>query len=139
MDLALVPGYTEADWHRDRRAEAGGTHLTCPNCGRGEWFHVVGVPPEDGSKRKYRACKVCGFRQEADGTPGYRSLMTVHTCLGFLPPGHRCEYCGTCGPRHWHAGCWRVLAPAELGQSTCHVCNVVLSREHVIPWPVAAT
>jgi len=139
MDLVLVTSYSEADWHRDRRAEAGGAHLSCPNCGRDEWFHAVGIPPDDGARCKYRACKVCGFHQEADGTPAYRSLMTVHTCVGLLPPGHRCEFCGALGPRHWHAGCWHVISPGEVGRSACPICGTILTLAHVIPWPVSAT
>ena len=139
MDLSSVGPYAEADWHHDRQEEAAGKHLVCPNCGHGEWFHPVGFPPNSGAKRKYRACKVCGFWQEADGTPAYRCLMTVHTCLGLIPDGTRCQYCGAWGPRNWHPGCWRILAPKELSQAQCQSCGIVLAQDHVIPWPVEAS
>jgi hypothetical protein len=138
MDLRDVPAYGEGDWHRDRKAEADGQHLTCPNCGRGEWFHPLGVPPSDGALCKYRACKVCGFWQEADGTPACRSVMTAHGCLGPIEHGQRCRHCGTTGPRHWHVCCPRVLRPHELGLTSCHHCGTVLTRDHVVPWPVTA-
>jgi hypothetical protein len=138
MDLQSIPAYSEADWHRDRQAEAIGMHLQCPSCGRREWFHPIGVPPSDGSRRKYRACKVCGFRQEADGSPAYRCVMMVHTCLGALAPGQRCEYCGASGPRSWHPGCWRVVPARELQATTCQYCQLVFTPDHVIPWPVQA-
>lgn len=139
MDLSNVPGYSEADWHRDRQAEAGGARLTCPNCDHGEWFHPLGIPPSDGANRKYRVCKVCGFWQEADGTPAYRCVMTVHTCLGTLLASQRCVHCGMSGPRHWHTCSPRVLPPQELGVTACQCCGVVLTREHVVPWPVGAS
>jgi predicted RNA-binding Zn-ribbon protein involved in translation (DUF1610 family) len=138
MQLRDVSPYSEDDWHRDRQAEAHGAHLRCPNCGRAECFHPVGVPPSDGGKRKYRACRMCGFSQEADGTPAYRSRMVVHTCLAPIAPGHRCEHCGTAGPRAWHPACWRIVAPAEVGVTSCPHCGAVFTADHVIPWPVAA-
>ena len=139
MDLVRIPGYSESDWHNDRQAEAQGTHLSCPNCGRDEWYHPVGIPPGDGSQRKYRACKACGFWQEADGTPAYRCLMTTHVCLSAIPSGKHCAYCGAWGPRHWHAGCWRILPPNEIGVTSCANCALLLSDEYVVPWPVRTT
>jgi len=139
VDLNSVPGYSEADWQSDRQAEASGERLQCPNCGHCEWFRAVGIPPGDGSQRKYRACKVCGFWQEADGSAAYRCLMTVHTCLGSIPEGKRCEYCGAWGPRNWHPGCWRVLPAKELGTTSCQYCGQILRAQHVTPWPVEAT
>jgi hypothetical protein len=136
VELSVIPPYSEADWQRDRQAEAAGEHLHCPNCERDEWFHPVGIPPSDGSRRKYRACKVCGFWQEANGSSAYRCLMTVHTCLGSIPAGRRCEYCGAWGPRKWHPGCWRILPANELGTTRCQYCDVPLTTQHVIPWPV---
>jgi hypothetical protein len=139
MDLSAIPGYFEDDWHRDRQAEATGVHLVCPNCARGEWFHPLGIPPDDGAERKYRLCKVCGFWQEADGTPAYRSVMTIHTCLGAVAGGRKCPNCGIVGPRHWHMGCIRVMPPQELNRTCCRNCGVLLTPQHVVPWPVAAT
>jgi len=138
MNLDQIPGYSEDDWSRDRQRETAGTHFPCPNCGHGEWFHSVGIPPDTGADRKYRACKVCGFWQEADGSPAYRCWMTVHTCLGGLAQGQTCEYCGAWGPRNWHGGCWRILRSKELGVTACANCGVVLTPLHVIPWPVQA-
>jgi len=136
--INAIAAYKEADWDRDRADEATGRRLTCPNCDHGEWFHAVGVPPDTGAERKYRACKVCGFWQRADSTPAYRCRMTVHVCLGLLDSGTACEYCGAWGPIDWHSGCWRILPEAELGVTACKNCKTVLTRAHVIPWPVEA-
>jgi hypothetical protein len=136
MKLHEIPGYSVADWHQEREAESRGQHLACPNCGRAEWYHAVGVPPDTGAQRKYRACKVCGCWQEADGTPAYRCWMTVHTCLAHLAKGMHCPYCGIWGPRQWHAACWRILATDELGITRCAACDLVLTPQHVVPWPV---
>jgi hypothetical protein len=57
MNLADIPSYSEDDWRRDRAAEGSGKRLDCPNCARTEWFHPVGIPPDTGADRKYRACK----------------------------------------------------------------------------------
>ena len=138
VELRKVPAYSVADWERDRQEEASGDRLACPNCGRSEWYHPVGIPPETGEKRKYRACKVCGFWQEADGSSAYRCLMTAHVCLGDIKEGAACPYCGTWGPREWHAGCWRILRQPELGVTKCNNCGVALTEDHVVPWPVVA-
>lgn len=138
MKLSEIPGYSADDWQRDRVAEAAGSVLACPNCARTECFHPVGISPIDGSKRKYRACKVCGFCQEADGTQADRCRMTVHTCLGEMTENQRCEFCGSWGPTNWHGGCWRMVAAEQLGTLSCQNCNVILTPYHVIPWPVQA-
>jgi hypothetical protein len=65
-------------------------------------------------------------------------VMTVHTCLGALASGHRCAHCGTAGPRHWHPGCVRMLPPQDVDKASCENCGIVLTAEHVVPWPVAA-
>lgn len=138
MRLVDIPPYSSQAWSSEREVEARGERLACPNCDHNEWYHPVGIPPETGAERKYRACKMCGFWQEADGTQAYRCWMTTHVCIQKLPDGAVCKYCGTWGPREWHAGCWRILRPAELGVTACDGCGVVLSPLHVVPWPVAA-
>ena len=138
MKLNEIAGYTPVDWQADRDAEGRGDVLRCPNCEHANWYHPVGIPPDSGAERKYRACKVCGFWQEADGKPAYRCWMTVHTCLGSLAEGARCQFCGAWGPRTWHAGCWRILPSRELGVTTCPNCGVILTPGHVVPWPVIA-
>jgi hypothetical protein len=133
--LHSIPPYTPDDWSSDRRVDSE-SGLACANCGHDEWYHPVGIPPEDGAERKYRACKVCGFWQEADGSPPYRCMMTSHVCLGHLAEGKQCTYCGAWGPIHWHAGCWRVLRKEELGQTRCDNCGTTLDEGHVVSWPV---
>ena len=96
----------------------------------------MGVPPDTGAQRKYLACKVCGCWQEADGTLAYRCWMTVHTCLAQLAKGMHCPYCGIWGPRQWHAACCRILTTDELGITRCGTCELVLTSQHVVPWPV---
>ncbi len=133
MHLIDIPPYSEDDWRRDREQDAGGEPLTCLNCERSEWFQPCLAEPD----RKYRACKICGFWQEADGTPAYRCRMTVHTCTGVIAEGGQCRNgCGAWGPVSWHAGCWRILTPKELGVYKCPNCDVVISPLHVIRWPV---
>jgi hypothetical protein len=125
--------YTEQDWQRDTVAQQR-SRLTCPACSHDEWYKAVAARRLDGSTRRYRACKVCGFWQEADGSPPYRCYMTVHICLAEIQPGEQCKYCGTWGPAVWHPNCWRVIPDAEVGQTRCDNCGVALSRDHIIPW-----
>jgi hypothetical protein len=68
--------YTEADWQADFERVDQGEPLTCPDCGAlGDYG-----PRDDGQGRHYRACKMCGFWQEADGSPAYRCWMSTHKC-----------------------------------------------------------
>ena len=77
MKLEDLPGYSSEDWHRDLERERAGETIACPNCGHAEWYRPIGIPPEDGSERKYRACKGYGFWQEAHGTPAYAPSHNV--------------------------------------------------------------
>ena len=119
MRLIDIPPYTPEQWRLDRQADGNGKQLECPNCEREQWYHPIGIPAATGAERKHRACKICGFWQEADSTAPYRCVMTAHVCLGNITRGNQCAYCGTWGPHDWHAGCWRILRREELGIRTC--------------------
>lgn len=134
----MIGPYTLEAWLADRSAEAAGQRLECPDCRSRIWFRPVGVPPETGAERKYRACKICGFWQNADGTPPYRCYMTAHVCLAAISEDSQCCYCGAWGPIDWHSGCWRILPAGELGVTQCVGCGVVLGPMHVVPWPKTA-
>ena len=57
--------------------------------------------------------------------------------LNDIVEGSQCRNgCGAWGPVSWHAGCWRILAPKELGVYKCPNCGVVVSPLHVVPRPV---
>ncbi len=134
MKLRDVPAYSNADWERDATASG---RLQCPNCDHAEWCRPCRGTNADGSERRYRACKVCGCWQEADGTPAYRCWVTFHVCLGLVADGGKCPSCEGGGPMDWHA-CGRVLPTNELGVTPCPNCGIILLPLHVIPWPVSA-
>ena len=92
----------------------------------------------DGTRRLYRACKMCGCWQEADGqSRAYRCAQTVHSCERAIPENAQCANCEALGPRGQHR-CNRVLTPPEVGHFGCKNCGLVIVTAHVIPWPVVA-
>lgn len=89
--------YTLKDWEKEEEIRKisyhepwGSCRLPCPNC------RVVGfyAPRGDNEGRRYRACKFCGFWQEARGK--------VFDKRGGEP--YRCEavLCPDCGIFDWH-------------------------------------
>ncbi len=123
--------YTEEDWHADTAARK------CPDCGSSNDYGPRKHPKADGSLRRYRMCKRCGFTQEADGSAPYRCFLTVHHCVAEIQEGDQCTSCPKWGPVNEH-DCARVLAPKEIKERSYRhdVCGTVLGEEHVIHWPL---
>ena len=138
------PLYTEDDWQVDY---AAGMKLTCPDCGWRDpeqsllsYYNVYSLQQSDGSIRRYRLCKKCGFGQEADGTPAYRCWHSHHKCV--LPDASLADECDHCGSRlrpdpngtviH-HCGLY--LRPSEPGY-TCQTCGNYYDRDSEVSWPV---
>src|SRR6266487_4271550 len=93
--LAVFPPYTEAEWQLDERQRASGFPLTCPDCRKDADYGPRQATKADGSLRRYRACKMCGFWQEADGLSlAYRCRLAVHMCTGDFGTSRECRGCG---------------------------------------------
>lgn len=85
--------YAIAQWENDMQINQfcgkhqnwfySGCTMPCPNC-----KNVGFYGPKGDVSRRYRACKFCGFWQEADGTEPYR-------CIAL--------YCDACGTYDWTA------------------------------------
>jgi len=125
--------YAEPDWQRDALQQSQGAQLACPDCGSclnyGPRWHARA----DGTERHYRACKVCGFWQEADGSQPYRVWLPVHTCTIQLRPDQCVFHCPVCstttgseqaGAQITHE-CGKYLAPWETGY-VCRNCSTSL-------------
>lgn len=129
------PAYTEREWRRDERRRLGGTKLPCPDCGSAENYGPRKHSHADGSERHYRACKVCGFWQEADGSPAYRAWLAVHRCVQPLRAGQDVGVCRVCGAgfavqepsKGWEHECGRYLTPWERGFD-CTNCGRFIDR-----------
>ena len=122
--------YTEDQWLEEMKAQpiifqypggqfAFGTTLPCPACQTVGFYGPRIYPGQGEPTRKYRACKFCGFWQEAWGElrnepfPGakpYRCTMV------------RCETCNSYD--------WRF--PDGFKPGTCPTCNVEMTRT---AWP----
>ena len=117
-DMKEFPPYDEKQWQADDALrKAGEFHrLVCPDCdfsGDPRWYG----PHDDKQGRHYRACKKCGFWQEADGTSAYRCWMAMHLC------------------EQLHPTAW-ILTPKE-DSYLCQICETWIGREHAVPWPEA--
>jgi len=122
--------YTEADWQADCERVDQGEPLTCPDCGAlGDYG-----PRDDGQGRHYRACKMCGFWQETDGSPAYRCWVSTHRCDPGLDGPYDCEYCQRTDLTGSHK-CGKFLTPWE-HVYTCDTCGQRLSGESWRPWPL---
>ena len=133
--LAGFAPYTEVEWQQDERQRTSGFPLTCPDCRKDADYGPRQATKADGSPRKYRACKMCGFWQEADGLSlPYRCRLAVHMCTGDFGTSRECRGCGNVlasgTQRHL---CSRVLAPRETYH--CPECHATVGRRNVIPWP----
>ncbi len=115
--------YTESAWQRDEAQRLSGRRLTCPDCGSDQRYAPSAGTHPDGSPRHYRACKVCGFWQEADGTPAYRVWQSAHDCRRELGPAETftCEYCNQDVSTNSHP-CGKYLRPDEDGYD-CGTCG----------------
>jgi predicted RNA-binding Zn-ribbon protein involved in translation (DUF1610 family) len=60
------PPYTEADWQHEMAGKGGAATLACPDCGSAADYGPRWHTRPDGTERRYRACKNCGFWQEAE-------------------------------------------------------------------------
>ncbi len=135
--MKIPPHYTDAQWQADHQRADSGELLKCPDCGHDEYFVVTeqGVR-EDGSPRRYRGCKVCGFWHEADGkTEPERCRLTDHICLGSFATTRKCLNCNNPMSQglRYHL-CPRILQPAE--EKTCEECGTALGSEYTVPWVV---
>lgn len=123
-------GYTEPEWERDEAARLNVAWPSCPDCGSAEDFGPRHHDRTDGSQRHYRACKFCGFWQEADGSPAYRIWLCIHECQVRLRQGQIIAHCTVCdadgiapiGSVEWPHRCGRFLTPWESG-FTCSNCR----------------
>jgi len=119
--------YVQEAWDADRAAEASGVPLSCPDCLSSDWFHPVAAPLSGGLERHYRACKRCGFWQEADGTPAYRTWQSTHKCVAQANSQPVCAHCGTTVAPDPATGllvhpCGKYLLPTEDGY-VCATCG----------------
>jgi DNA-directed RNA polymerase subunit RPC12/RpoP len=126
----VIGPYSEADWQRDVGAPRP---LACPDCGHSENF---GPKKRGTPEHHYRACKVCGFWQDADGMSApFRCRLTAHVCFGTFASARDCGGCGNAMPQgvRWHL-CARILAPRERWR--CPECGTRVLTAHTIPWAV---
>ena len=130
------PGYSRSDWIRHQ-----GTQLACPDCGSSRDYGPRCAPKAHGGNRLYRACKDCGFWQEADGTPPYRCWKSEHECERKVYDTYPCQFCGTVlqgstdGENIIHP-CGKYLLPSEDGYE-CTTCGQWQGRETQVAWPLA--
>ena len=133
--------YTEPDWQGDEASRRAGRPLfRCPDCSSDADFGPKAHKRTDGSERHYRACKNCGFWQEADGSPPYRVWLAQHDCVLVLRPGQLNAECPTCGNRwtvtqethHIPHTCAKYLTPWEPGFQ-CTNCGQFIDDQHKKP------
>lgn len=106
--------YTEQDWCLEMQQVRAGKRLACHDCGSDHDYSPRAAERDDGTIRLYRACKWCGFWQEADGKPPYRCWLSVHVCEG-----------GQLHPR--------PLTPDEVWP--CARCGTLVDQTYEVPWP----
>lgn len=101
--------YTEKQWENEMKAPPVvlflphenvtiilGTTLPCPNC-KTVGFYGARRNPEKEITRKYRACKFCGFWQEAWGEVYNKRGGKPYRCRAVY-----CEKCRTLDTYLWH-------------------------------------
>jgi len=104
--------FTEQDWKEEmdkinfcRKHEGfGSCNLSCPDCGTISFYGPRGRK-EEGFPRKYRACKFCGFWQEAFGK--------VFDERGNKP--YRCNMilCNNCSTYSWREPWSKIFGHCE--------------------------
>jgi predicted RNA-binding Zn-ribbon protein involved in translation (DUF1610 family) len=133
--------YSEAAWEAESKLTAeGGPPLPCPDCGSYSNYGPKKARREDGSTRYYRACKMCGFWQEADGSPAYRCWASQHLCVRHVGENFTCDFCGSVLVPQEAEGpvahtCGKYLLPSESGYH-CTTCGRWYGRESQVPWPM---
>lgn len=135
LAVKAYPPYTEEDWYAAVVGRMKGERLACPECGSHRDFYPKTGKNSDGTERHYQACRMCGFWQEADGTPAYRCWKSTHRCDPGLPAEeeYSCEHCSQTqlsGPHdcEWYLKLW------EEGYA-CVTCGQYLGRETKRAWP----
>ena len=125
--------YDEAAWQAEMALVKAGVRLACLDCGSDADYSPKSAPRPDGSERQYRACKMCGFWQEADGTAAYRCWKSEHVCVRDVVGSFTCEYCGgvLVGPVAHRCG--KYLLPSDSGYD-CTTCGHWYGRESHVPW-----
>jgi len=131
--------YSEDEWSCDEAARVRGEKLECPDCGSFNCFGPRAHTLPDGSRRLYRACKHCGFWQEADGSPPYRVWLALHICCAPLQGDGQTVECASCGQvaacdvaSGWRHNCGKFLRPSELGFH-CTNCDTFIGRAYDRP------
>jgi RNase P subunit RPR2 len=130
------PAYTELAWQADEVRRRAGQRWECPDCASEFDYGPTSHSRSDGSARHYRACKNCGFWQEADGSPPYRIWLAVHDCSLRIAPRQLVLECSTCGnssvvpagSTEWKHRCGKYLKPWEDGFQ-CSNCHTFKGRE----------
>jgi len=98
--------FTKQDWIDEVRASIGECHHSqtgscttpCPNC-KNVGFYSWRDCGERLGNRMYRACKFCGFWQEADGEPYFCKMMYCFSCEthDWLKPDEEIRDSANCG------------------------------------------
>src|SRR5260370_34413891 len=133
--MKVHPPYTEANYQAERRQTPP---LACPDCGSTGDYGPRAAAHPDGTERHYRACKVCGFWQEADGSPAYRCWKSQHGCARLLDPAYTSPFCGqTLRPAEPEGvavhTCGKYLKPDE-DDYFCTTCGHWIHRASQAPW-----
>lgn len=106
----------------------GSFYLECPDCRTFGFYSPRREPITGEPKRKYRACKFCGFAQEFTGYV-YDNDFDKHQGKPYRWVMVQCE---ACAPKFLAASyTWKV--PWNTGGQPCEVCKLPCSRE--VPWP----
>ena len=135
--------YVEAAWAAEMTLLKEGLALPCPDCGSSSDYGPKEAAGSDGTVRHYRACKMCGFWQEADGTLAYRCWTSQHVCVRHVGTTFHCPHCATVlqpaepeGPAV-HT-CGKYLLPTDSGY-LCTTCGHWYGRDSQVPWPLRGT
>ena len=131
--------YKEPDWQAEVKRQESEI-LACPDCGSSENYEPKKAVGRDGTERHYRACKMCGFWQEADGSDAYRCWKTEHVCVRHVGTQHTCPFCNqVLRPKEPEGTvthtCGKYLMPNETGYF-CTTCAEWYGRESEVPWPL---
>ena len=135
--MKVHPPYTEANYQTERMQPPP---LACPDCNSTGDYGPRAAPRPDGSERHYRGCKVCGFWQDADGSPAYRCWQSAHVCVRHIGTEYTCPFCNqTLRPAEPEGVavhmCGKYLKPDEDGYF-CTTCARWRGRESQVPWPL---